>query len=84
MSNNPIPECGSLEASIQLRSVALAYIQERRKLLAFLKAGMAGEECDEAFDAALTWLKDMDVIARDIRMALSHYRVSPLSMPKQG
>ena len=84
MSNNPIPECGSLEDSIQLRSVALAYIQERRKLLAFLRTSMAGEECSEAFDAALTCLKDMDVIARDIHVALSHYRVSPLSMPKQG
>ena len=84
MSNNPIPECGSLEDSIQLRSVALAYIQERRKLLAFLKTSMVSEECDEAFDVALRCLKDLDIIARDIRMALSHYRASPLSMPKQG
>jgi hypothetical protein len=84
MSKNPIPECGSLEASIQLRSVALAYIQERRKLLAFLKTSTVGEECSEAFDVALACLKDLDVIARDIHIALSHCQLSPLSMPKRG
>lgn len=84
MSKNPISECGSLEASIQLRCVALAYIQERRKLLAFLKTNTVGEECSEAFDAALTCLKDLDVIARDLHIALSHCQLSLLSMPKQG
>ena len=51
MGKKPAPECESLEASKKLRCVALAYIQETRKLLELLKTSAVSEERNEAFDA---------------------------------
>ena len=74
MGNNSLPECGRLEASIQLRSVALAYIRERRRLLILLKTNAIHREYNDVFDDALTCLRDLETVSRDIHKALSYYR----------
>ena len=63
-----------MEASIQLRCVALACIQERQRLLELLKMNSAGEGCNEAFNVALICLSDLEPVSRDIRLALVRYR----------
>jgi hypothetical protein len=73
MGKKPAPECGSLEASIQLRCVALACIQERQRLLELLKMNSASEGCNEAFNVALISLSDLEPVSRDIRLAFVRY-----------
>jgi hypothetical protein len=70
-------ECRSLEASIQLRSVALAYIEETRRLLVLLKTKAVSEESNEAFGVALTRLKDFPFDQRNSRSRKNSARLSP-------
>ena len=64
-------ESASLEAAIHLRCVALAYIQENRRILELLKTGVVTEECNETLDVALGCLRDMEIVSRDIQVALA-------------
>jgi hypothetical protein len=70
MGKKPDPECSRLEASIHLRCVALAFIHERRRLLALLRANAVGENRNDAFDAALRRLKDLELISYEIKLAV--------------
>jgi hypothetical protein len=70
MGKKAAPECGSLEASIQLRCLALACIQERQRLLELLRMHLASEEYDEAFDVALACLNDLETVSGFIQVAL--------------
>jgi len=72
MGKKPDQECGSLESAINLRCVALAYIQEHRRILELLKTGAVTEEYNESFDVALGCLRDLEAVSRDIQLALSH------------
>ncbi|HYK48522.1 MAG TPA: hypothetical protein VEU94_02270 [Terriglobales bacterium] len=71
MGKEPDQECGSLEAAIHLRSVALAYIHENRRILELLKTGVVTEEHNESFDVALGCLSDLEIVSRDIQQALA-------------
>jgi hypothetical protein len=71
MGKKPAQERRSLEAAIQLRCVALAYIQENRRILDVLKTGVVADECSEAFDVALGCLRDLEMVSWDIQLALA-------------
>jgi len=70
MGKKAAPECGSLEASIKLRCLALACIQERQRLLELLRVYLASDQCDEAFDAALGRLSDLETVSGFIQVGL--------------
>ena len=71
MSKKPAQECGSLEAAIHIRCVALAYIQENSRILELLKTTAVTEERNEAFEVALGCLRDLEIVSRDIQLALT-------------
>ena len=71
MGKKPAQEFGSLEAAIHLRCVALAYIQENSRILELLKTTAVTEEHNEAFDVALGCLRDLEIVSRDIQLALA-------------
>lgn len=71
MGKKPAQESASLEAAIHLRTVALAYIQENRRILELLKTGVVSEESNETFDVALGCLRDLEMVSRDIEAALA-------------
>ena len=71
MGKEPDQECRSLEAAIHLRSVALAYIQENRRILELLKTGVVTEGHNESFDVALGCLSDLEIVSGDIQLALA-------------
>ena len=74
MGEKPAPEYENLEASIRLRCIALACVQERQRLLELLKTNSAAEECKETFDAALICLSHLELLSRDIQLALVRYQ----------
>ena len=71
MGKKPAQEFGSLEAAIHLCCVALAYIQENSRILELLKTTAVTEEHNEAFDVALGCLRDLEIVSRDIQLALA-------------
>ena len=73
MGKKPAPEYENLEASIRLRCIALACVQERQRLLELLKTNSAADECKETFDVALLCLGHLELLSRDIQLALVRY-----------
>ena len=71
MGKKPAQECRNLEAAIHLCCVALAYIQENRRIFELLKTSVVTEEYNEAFDVALGCLRDLEIVSRDIQLALA-------------
>jgi hypothetical protein len=71
MGRNPTQECGRLETAIHLHCIALAYIQENRRILELLKTRVVTEEYNETFDVALGCLRDLEIVSRDIQLALA-------------
>jgi hypothetical protein len=74
MGKKPAPEHENLEASIRLRCIALACVQEQQRLLELLKTNSAVEKCNETFDVALVCLSHLELLSRDIQLALVRYR----------
>ena len=74
MGEKPAPEYENLEASIRLRCIALACVQEQQRLLELLKTNSAAEECKETFDIALICLSHLELLSRDIQLALVRYQ----------
>ena len=71
MGKKSAQESASLEAAIHLRCVALAYIQENRRILELLKTGLVTGECNETVDVALGCLRDLEIVSQDIQVALA-------------
>ena len=71
MDKNPTQESGRLETAIRLHCIALAYIEENRRILELLKTRVVTEEYNETFDVALGCLRDLEIVSRDIPQALA-------------